>query len=206
MYIPKIYKSGVATVRAIRFIDDNNSYMDTKTLEAEEFEFYDSGSSICLDFGRHITGYFKFELGQYNLYLDAPVKLKIKFAETPYAMRRDFSTYKGGLSSSWLQEEIITVDTLAECMQDVLEDGPKRDRRLWLGDLRLQALANYYTFENMDIVRRCLYLFAAYDSEYKLLPSYVYTKPSLETGDAHLVSYALLFTVALCDYFEHIDE
>ena len=26
-------------------------------------------------------------------------------------------------------------------MQDVFEDGPKRDRRLWLGDLRLQALA-----------------------------------------------------------------
>lgn len=31
--------------------------------------------------------------------------------------------------------------TLADCMQDVFEDGPKRDRRLWLGDLRLQALA-----------------------------------------------------------------
>ena len=27
--------------------------------------------------------------------------------------------------------------TLHECMQDVFEDGPKRDRRLWLGDLRL---------------------------------------------------------------------
>ena len=27
-------------------------------------------------------------------------------------------------------------------MQDVFEDGPKRDRRLWLGDLRLEALAN----------------------------------------------------------------
>ena len=38
--------------------------------------------------------------------------------------------------------------TLAECMQDVFEDGPKRARRLWLGDLRLQALANYATFDN----------------------------------------------------------
>lgn len=32
--------------------------------------------------------------------------------------------------------------TLRNCMQDVFEDGPKRDRRLWLGDLRLQAQAN----------------------------------------------------------------
>ena len=26
-------------------------------------------------------------------------------------------------------------------MQDVFEDGPKRDRRLWLGDLRLPIVA-----------------------------------------------------------------
>jgi hypothetical protein len=31
-------------------------------------------------------------------------------------------------------------------MQEVFEDGPKRDRRLWLGDLRLQALVNDVTF------------------------------------------------------------
>ena len=28
----------------------------------------------------------------------------------------------------------------------------------WLGDLRLQALANYGTFRNFDLVKRCLYL------------------------------------------------
>jgi alpha-L-rhamnosidase len=39
----------------------------------------------------------------------------------------------------------ISIKTLADCMQDVFEDGPKRDRRLWLGDLRLQTLANYET-------------------------------------------------------------
>ena len=50
--------------------------------------------------------------------------------------------------------------TLQNCMQAVFEDGPKRDRRLWLGDLRLQALANYETFKNYDLVKRCLYLFA----------------------------------------------
>mgnify|MGYP003314198891 CR=1 FL=1 len=31
----------------------------------------------------------------------------------------------------------IAIATLKECMQTVYEDGPKRDRRLWLGDLRL---------------------------------------------------------------------
>ena len=46
----------------------------------------------------------------------------------------------------------VSVKTLAECMQDVFEDGPKRDRRLWIGDLRLQALANYVTFDNVELV------------------------------------------------------
>ncbi|MEC6721943.1 sugar hydrolase, partial [Klebsiella pneumoniae] len=32
----------------------------------------------------------------------------------------------------------VAVRTLKNCMQEVFEDGPKRDRRLWLGDLRLQ--------------------------------------------------------------------
>jgi hypothetical protein len=36
------------------------------------------------------------------------------------------------------------------------EDGPKRDRRLWLGDLRLEALANYETYRNFDLVKRSL--------------------------------------------------
>ena len=54
----------------------------------------------------------------------------------------------------------VSLRTLQNCMQSVFEDGPKRDRRLWLGDLRLQALANYETFHNMDLVKRCLYLFA----------------------------------------------
>ena len=47
----------------------------------------------------------------------------------------------------------VSLRTLMNCMQSVFEDGPKRDRRLWLGDLRLQALANYDTFKNYDLVK-----------------------------------------------------
>ena len=35
----------------------------------------------------------------------------------------------------------VGLNTLKECMQTVYEDGPKRDRRLWIGDLYLEALA-----------------------------------------------------------------
>ncbi|PVY40951.1 hypothetical protein [Victivallis vadensis] len=51
----------------------------------------------------------------------------------------------------------IGLTTLASCMQESFEDGPKRDRRLWLGDLRLQALANYNSFRNYNLVKRYNY-------------------------------------------------
>ena len=67
----------------------------------------------------------------------------------------------------------ISANTLKECMQTFFEDGPKRDRRLWIGDFRLEALANYYTFNNAEIVKRCLYLFAAGEcGELGFLPSF----------------------------------
>ena len=46
----------------------------------------------------------------------------------------------------------VSLRTLMNCMQSVFEDGPKRDRRLWLGDLRLQALANYDTFKKIFLI------------------------------------------------------
>lgn len=47
----------------------------------------------------------------------------------------------------------VSLKTLQDCMQHVFEDGPKRDRRLWIGNLRLQAKANYVTFKNLDLVK-----------------------------------------------------
>lgn len=92
--------------------------------------------------------------------------------------------------------------TLKECMQDVFEDGPKRDRRLWLGDLRLQALTNGVTYRNFDLVRRCLCLFAGVTDDRGLLSSCVFTEPEIETDNNFNLDYSLLFVRALADYYE----
>lgn len=98
----------------------------------------------------------------------------------------------------------VAVNTLKNCMQRMFEDGPKRDRRLWIGDLRLEALANYYTFNNYDIVKRCLYLFAASKrNSYGFMPGFVYEYPEFESGSWFLEDYSLLYVCSLCDYFEH---
>lgn len=84
-------------------------------------------------------------------------------------------------------------------MQEVFEDGPKRDRRLWLGDLRVMAQLNYLTFRNDDLVKRCLYLFAAAAREDGLVPGCVYERPKLTYGNT-LLTYSCLFGPTLLDY------
>ena len=100
------------------------------------------------------------------------------------------------------QIDQVGVATLRDCMQTVFEDGPKRDRRLWIGDLRLQALTNYATFHNNDLVKRCLYLFAAFPREDGLLPACVFEDPEPHRGHEYIVDYAALYAAAVLDYAE----
>ena len=101
----------------------------------------------------------------------------------------------------------VAVNTLKNCMQRVFEDGPKRDRRLWIGDLRLEALANYYTFGDTALVKRCLYLFAAADrNSLGFLPAFVYENPLYYMGEWHIVDYSMMYVNTLCDYLNHIGD
>ena len=101
----------------------------------------------------------------------------------------------------------VAVNTLKNCMQRVFEDGPKRDRRLWIGDLRLEALANYYTFGDTALVKRCLYLFAAADKNaLGFLPAFVYENPLYFTGEWHIVDYSMMYVNSLCDYYNHVGD
>lgn len=100
----------------------------------------------------------------------------------------------------------IALRTLSECMQYEFEDGPKRDRRLWLGDLRLQALTNYATFKHNDLVKRCIYLFAGTCSKKGELSAAVYTKPKIMPDDTFMFDYSLLFIPVLQEYFEETGD
>ncbi len=224
--------------------------------------------SICLDFGKHMVGYFSFGLTSVGSPADAPAYIRIKFGEKIDEIGEETADYKGDLSSSWLQEEFLHIDeipnridmprryafryveikvldtspkykvkieqvytttvtsadyskvewlasdheflnwmdkvgiqTLGECMQKVFEDGPKRDRRLWLGDLRLQAQVNYVTFKNYDLVKRCLYLFAGATQNEGRVGANLFIAPKLQVDDTYLFDYALFFVSSLYDYY-----
>jgi hypothetical protein len=86
-------------------------------------------------------------------------------------------------------------------MQTVFEDGPKRDRRLWLGDLRLQALANYVTYRNTDLVRRSLYLLAGTATRHGLVSTCAYERPA-PVGDLACLDYTALLAPTVLEYLE----
>ncbi|HBH3023073.1 TPA: sugar hydrolase, partial [Clostridioides difficile] len=243
--------------------------IDTKSIDEISNISLGKGDSICIDFGNHQVGYVSFKIKPIGSPPDAPAHLKIKLGETLCEIGEDSSTYNGGISSSWIQEETTHIDilpdeinmkrryafryleikvldtspkykvivenvycnfvssvdmsevdylsnidddliqidkialkTMQDCMQTVFEDGPKRDRRLWVGDLRLQAITNYETFKNNDLVKRCLYLFAGLTQNKGQIGACLFIEPKLLVDDTSLFDYSLFFISCLHDYYE----
>ena len=271
--LPKLFEQEVTTRSIVSIVPDETAFWGVKAVPAGLMpEVVATGDRFVLDFGQHCVGKLSFRFRHDQRFLDAPVRLRLRFGETPYELSRSFDSYHGGLSKTWLQEEVLNLDepglvelprrytfrylevevagtprplrlsdfavrcttsadwsrlaplpsgtdpelaaidavaakTLADCMQTAYEDGPKRDRRLWSGDLRLQALTDYTLFRNDRLARRCLYLFAACLEEGKYLPGCLYQKPTVFYDEGMgLTDYALLFCVSVCDYYQHTGD
>lgn len=99
-----------------------------------------------------------------------------------------------------------SLKTLRDCEQDVFEDGPKRDRRLWSGDLRLQALTDYMTFQNDDLIKRCIYLFAGYRTEQKLVAQCIFPDSPPHIYAWLFADYSLFFISFLYDYMKNRED
>lgn len=266
---PPLLRCDVFPTGQVDVVRDSSAWQGwrLKPVEGQIPALFHCGDRMVLDFGRHLAGYLSFHLAHHGRPLDSPVRLRFRFAETPYELAADYSGYHGSLSAAWLQEQTLTIDydstvalprryafryvelevldapagygavltgwkaeavssadesaviplrgagqnlaeidricraTLRDCMQTVYEDGPKRDRRLWLGDLRLQALTDAMLFSNTTLARRCLYLFAGCAREDGLVPSCLYEKPEIMADNIFLTDYALLFCAALDEYY-----
>jgi hypothetical protein len=111
-----------------------------------------------------------------------------------------------GLADDLQEIDRVSLKTLQDCMQNVFEDGPKRDRRLWLGDLRLQAKTNYATYRNFDLVKRCMYLFAGLTRDDGEMGACLFTEPKPQVDDTFLWDYSLFFVSVLYDYYEETKD
>lgn len=101
----------------------------------------------------------------------------------------------------------VGLRTLSECMQTVYEDGPKRDRRLWIGDLYLEALANSCSFRQNNLTKRCLYLLAGVAAENGVLNGTMFEQPYPHAQkNQFLLDYSYLYNVALLDYLKNTND
>lgn len=137
--------------------------------------------------------------------IDTSPKYKVKFSNivcnATSAVDPHTSLQMYDFGDALLQSlDTISIFTLRDCMQTVFEDGPRRDRRIWIGDLRLQALANYHTFKDYDLVKRCLFLFAALPREDGSLPACLFEKPTLTPASDYILDYDALFGTIVFDY------
>ena len=135
-------------------------------------------------------------------------RLRVENAECVTESSADWSSVKPLRSGDKQLDRIhaVCLKTQAECMQTELEDGPKRDRRLWLGDLRLQALTNAVSFRSFDLVKRCLYLFAGSRFPDGRVSANVFTRPEPAADDTFLFDYALLYPVVLEEYLQETGD
>lgn len=279
---PKCEEISASSVVSLMRKSDGSVYVDSEEDISEiSNKELQKGDNVILDFGTHIVGYVTLKMKSVGSPQDAPAYIKLKFGEIAKEILEKAEDYDGWISSSWIQEEYIHIDTLPavitlprryafrylqvnvidtsskwqlvlekvicktvsaveelainqcletqkqkremlkdeklinnmlkletislrtlkNCMQDVFEDGPKRDRRLWLGDLRLQALANYASFKNYDLVRRCLYLFAGLTREDGKVGACLFTKPVYQVDNVFFFDYSLFFICTLRDYY-----
>ena len=270
--LPSLEEIKVNVVQTVEIFKDEKE-IRIKRAEDYKQKVLKKGSKICLDFGDHQVGYLDLSLGYTGSHPDAPVWMKIHFAETPSELLEDGQSYKGWICSSWIEEEQIHVDvlhsvlklprryafryvmieildisskfdlvikdavcravssakdeemipfkaldaqtakldqtgcrTLHNCMQEVFEDGPKRDRRLWMGDLRIQALVNYETYKKNDMVKACLYLFAALPMENGQMGACLFLEPEPEVDDTKMFDYSLFFVNTRWDYYEETKD
>ena len=85
--------------------------------------------------------------------------------------------------------------TLHLCMQEYYLDAPKRDRFLWVGDTRLEALFNYYAFGDLELFRFCWREIARVQYPDGAIPS------AMERGNSILWDYVAHWVIALRDYY-----
>ena len=164
---PRLNEKEIAVAETVSITRDGKgikkkSLRDFRTMSLKK------GDEVILDFGGHLVGYLSLDFKNIGAHADAPVLLKVRFAE----------------------REV-----------ELFEDGPKRDRRLWIGDLRIQALANYETYRMNDMVKSCLYLFGALTQENGRVGACVFLEPEPEVDDTCMFDYSLFFVVILRDYY-----
>lgn len=113
--------------------------------------------------GRRAFRYFRIEsAGTFAI-----SSLEILLEHYPVKDKGSFYCSDPVLNQMWQ----VSLYTTKLCMQQFYEDGIKRDGLLWVSDYRVQFLCNAYTFADLDLARKSLFIIAASQRRDGALPA-----------------------------------
>lgn len=121
-YKPEIIHKTVFPKELVKLIKDKSQLDDVGIKKSNSIEqlttmSFAKDDSFILDMGRHCVGKFQIHIEHVGSPMDAPLTLKIRFAEMPNEFKYNSDDYNGWLSKSWMQEELIHIDTLPVDLQ-----------------------------------------------------------------------------------------
>ena len=101
----------VDAVQTVELYKNDNSIVIEQAVDYRK-RVLKKGSRVCLDFGNHQVGYLTLNLNYRGSHPDAPVWLKLHFAENATELFEDGKSYQGWICSSWIEEEQLHVDVV----------------------------------------------------------------------------------------------
>ena len=112
--MPELRRTEHHPVRIVRSVADSTAFQGWRMEPSEPIEALYASSlkqrrKVIVDMGEHMTGYFSLRVNHTGMPADAPIRLRITFAEVPAELNTPFDPYPGGLSRAWLQDETVTV-------------------------------------------------------------------------------------------------
>ena len=123
-------------------------------------------------------------------------EVSVKTSSYPVNYLGWFSCSDSSLNEIWQAAR----KTLHLCMQEYYLDGIKRDRFMWVGDTRLEALINYYLFGDAELFKYCWRGAAASQYNDGGIPS------AFGEGMSILWDYVAWWIIALQDYYLHTGD
>lgn len=180
--------------------DNYKGWLSSSWLQQESIRIDNANSWLKLQ-RRYTFRYLKIDI------LDTSTKFKVKFDDiqmNSITAANPLKTPTVTVQDPLLAKiDKVALHTLKNNMLDTYVDAPKRDRRLWLGDYWETVKADYYTYQNFKLSRRCLYLFAGTRDHKGRVPADLFIVNDLPIPDnIYWMTWLLMFGDALYDYFE----
>lgn len=96
--LPPLFYETVSTETAVRIVADPTTFFGCRAETAGSMpQTIQAGDVFVADLGRHCVGRLSFEIGEAKRRADAPIRLRLRFAETPYELYRSNDSYHGRL-------------------------------------------------------------------------------------------------------------